>query len=164
MILFSHNMNMNMNIATEEKQLAQGMAREIHATQRDTNTVLTLGEIAPIFQNHFADLATGESGIADLICRILTEKGAILPARIESSELRKTAIASSLFTQEIIDEVAARFSAGSTRYPVQTIKATLGVTLAKEQKKIVKIQLTNAEDSARNCCRPRCKWYIVQTV
>ncbi len=144
-----------------ETQAAIAMNREVQSNCQDINNVLTTsGKVKAVFHTHFECMETGECGIADLISRILREREASFPANVEQTELRSIAIAGSMFTSEILAEVQSRFSAGSIRYPLQTVKAYLSVFMRK-QGKVGKIQLSNSEDSQRECCKPRCKWYLI---
>ena len=136
---------------------------------RDLNGTLTQsGAIRNVFFAHYADMSTGESGIADLICLILREHDAIFPKGVESTELRPIAVAGSMFTSEILAEVQARFTAGSTRYPLETVKHYLSTTLREGKAQagpvaiVGKIQLQGCEDSNRTCRRPRCKYYLIK--
>lgn len=155
-----------------EAKMAIGMNREIQANMKDENTVLTSSKvIRSVFHNHVIDMETGECGIEKLITRIMREHGAesaktVVNANgetvaIEQSELRQSLIGMAMHTDEIANEVQSRFSAGSIRYPLQTIKSYLSVFMFK-QGKVGKVQLTGKEDSNRPCDRPRCKWYLVK--
>jgi len=146
---------------TTEAKNAIAMSREVLSGLRDLNNIETTSGIVPnIFHTHFVDLATGEKGIADLICRILREREAIFPLGAEQTELRQVAIAGAMFTDAILAEVEMRFTAGSIRYPAKTVRAYLSVHLGKSGK-VGKVQLTNLEDKPRPCCKPRCKWFLI---
>jgi hypothetical protein len=173
-----NNKTMQKQTKKAEKQaanLAIAMAPEILQNSQDINGALTeTGKVRAVFHTHFADVSNDIYGIEKLIADILTQAQAVFPRGIESTELRTIAVAASLFTQDIEDEVIRRFTAGSIRYPLQTIKNYLG---AFGKGKVIKIQLTNAEDSNRNseenkarriakgknpiCLKPRCKWYLI---
>jgi hypothetical protein len=146
---------------TSETLNAIAMSREVLSNSQDINNVLTTSQqVKAVFHTHFADMETGECGIENLIARILREREAQFPKGVESTELRQIAVAGAMFTDEIVTEVQNRFTAGSVRYPKQTVKAYLSVFMAKSGK-IGRIQLTNSEDKNRTCCKPRCKWYLV---
>lgn len=144
--------------------LALQMQDEVYQASKDINNVLTSAYIVrPIFHTHYVQMETGQFGIKDLVCRILKEREAIFPQNVGNTELRSAAIAASLFSDEVNAEVKERFTAGSCRYPEQTIRATLSVTLFKLGL-VGKIQLTTHEDSDRpsNCKRPRCKYFLIR--
>lgn len=143
------------------KETAQGMSRELTQNSQDINGFLTVAEIQPLTQTHWTNTATGENGIADLITHILRENDSVFPLNVGNTELRQIAIAGSMFTEEILAKVQAYFTAGSTRYPLQTIKNYLATYMFKKGK-VGKIQLTGKEDATRECARPRCKWFLVQ--
>lgn len=133
------------------------MARDIHSNLQDLNNCMTTGGVKPALQGHWM------SGVESLIASILTEREAVFPLGVEKTEFKKVAIATAMFTQEIKDEVEARFTAGSTRYPLETIETYLSVFMPRKGR-IGKIQLTNAEDKPRPAknSKPRYKWYLVE--
>jgi hypothetical protein len=145
--------------------LNKTLAQTIHANQKDINNVLTVGNTRPVFMTHFANLETGEFGLADLIANILTERQAVFPMNIGQTALRNVAIKAGLFTEEIHAAVNAKFTAGSTRYPLQSIRNYLSTYMFKSGK-VGKIQLQSSngvnEDPFRPCPKPRCKWFLVQ--
>ena len=146
---------------TNEAQAAVAMSREVLSNLRDMNGFLTTShKVRRVFHAHYADMEAGEFGIADLIARILRENEAIFPAGVETTELRQIAISGAMFTDEIIAKVQAYFTAGSIRYPEQTIRAYLSVFMFRS-KQVGKIQLTAKEDIGRPCYKPRCKWYLI---
>lgn len=145
----------------QDQSNAIAMQSALFDNTKDINTVLTSSnEVSPIFHGHFFQLETNLYGIQGLITQILTERGASFPTGIENTELRQIAIASAMFTQDIIDEVIRRFTQGSIRYPEKTIRATLSVTMLK-LKTVGRVKLTSAEDKNRTCNKPRFKWYLV---
>jgi hypothetical protein len=153
-------MNINNENQNEDQKNAIGMASALLNNSKDINNTLTVSKITrSIFHTHYANMETSEFGIGDLICKILRSNDACFSLAIETSELRNIAIAGSMFTEQILEKVKEIFTAGSIRYPEKTVRATLSVTLFK-LKKIGKIQLTNKEDEERECCKPRCKWYL----
>lgn len=147
--------------AKNEKANAVEMGRELLSNAQDINNVLTVADCSPTFQGHYFNLETEKHGIANLIAEILTEREAIFPKGIEDSELRKVAIGAAMFTREIANEVKARFTAGTTRYPLHTIEAYLSIFM-RNSGKVGKIQLKGHEDKPRPCYKPRCKWYLIQ--
>lgn len=152
-----------MKTDNQAKESAIGMSQEVLSNSQDLNNVITTSQtVKAVFHTHYVNLAQGDYGIKDLLTRILREHEACFPKGIETGELRKVAIAGAMFTSEVISEVQSRFTAGSIRYPVQTIKAYLSVFMFKSGQ-VGKIQLSNAEDKERECCKPRCKWYLIET-
>ena len=152
--------------AKTEAKNAIGMSREVLAGMQDINNVLTTSKrVKAVFHAHYVNMTEGECGIADLICSILKEREACFPLGIENTELRSVAIAAALYTDEIIEAVQARFTAGSIRYPIETIKAYLSCFMSKDTKTtkatIGRIHLSKNEDQPRPCCKPRCKWYLI---
>jgi hypothetical protein len=148
-------------MTTQDQKNSVEMQSALYSNTQDINTVLTSsGEVRPVFHGHYFQMGTKLFGIQGLITEILTERGASFPAGIENTELRQIAVASAMFTQDIIDEVIRRFTAGSIRYPEKTIRATLSVTMLK-LKTVSRVKLTSAEDKKRICNKPRFKWYLV---
>lgn len=148
-------------MTTDEIKNAIAMSREVLSNSQDINNVLTTSQtVKAVFHTHFADMETGECGIEKLIVRIMREREAQFPKGVENTELRQIAIAGSMFMSEIETEVKNRFTAGSIRYPHDTIKAYMSAYLLKSGK-VGRIQLTNGEDKNRSCCRPRVKWYLI---
>lgn len=151
------------------------MARETISLLHDANNVLTTGEVPPVFQAHWPDMETGKHGIANLIALILKEREAVFPAGVENSEFRSVAIGTSVFASELIEEVQNRFTAGTRRYPYNTIHQYVAVFMDPANKhfkknlpKVGQIHLTNAEDKNRftktgkRIFKPRCKYYLIQ--
>ncbi len=161
-----------MNTLTNEQQNAIAMSPEILSNSQDINNILTTsGQVRAVFHTHYVNLETKDKGIADLICQILKENGSVFPKDCEQTELRGIAIAGAMFTEEILTEVWKRFSAGSVRYPKQTVKAYLSVWLSTDSQpgdkkmlnrkaRVGKIKLSSSEDSERECDKPRCKWFL----
>ena len=145
----------------EDQKNAIGMQSALFDNTKDINTVLTSSnEVSPIFHGHFFQLEQNLFGIQGLITQILAERETFA-AGIEKTDFRPVAIAAAMFTQDIIDEVIRRFTAGSIRYPEKTIRATLSVTMFKN-KTVGKIQLKGLEDKNRPCTKSRCKWYLIK--
>jgi hypothetical protein len=147
---------------TTEQTNAVSMGREVLANSQDINNVLTTSNIVKtVFHTHFVSMENNLAGIADLISTILREHDAIFPLNSSQTELRPIAIAGAMFTNEILEEVQTRFTAGSKRYPLQTVKNYLSTYMPKTGK-VGKIQLSGKEDVSRSCPKPRCKWFLVQ--
>jgi hypothetical protein len=160
----------NETTLTSEAKNARALGPEVLAQSQDINAIETMaGNVPNIFQTHYVDTKTGEKGIADLICRILRERGAIFPAGAEQSELRQIAIAGAMFADQIVAEVQSRFTVNSIRYPEKTVKAYLSVHLSKPTgpldnqtpARVGRIHLTKNEDQPRPCDKPRCKWFLI---
>lgn len=141
----------------DQLEMTAKVATTLHTNIQDINNELTARQVKPALQGHWMQ------GIESLITDILTEREATFPLNIAQTEFRKVAIATSMFTQEIKDEIDNRFTAGSTRYPLETIETYLSVFMTRK-KLIAKIKLTNAEDKPRPAknCKPRAKWFLVQ--
>ena len=148
----------NTEIDSEEKAAAVAMAPELIANCQDINNTLATSGVRAHFQTHYANAMLDVYGILALVKDILREAQAEFPRGIEATELRKIAVAASLFTQDILREVENRFAAGGFRYKIQAVKNVLS-TYGKNE--IGKITLTNAEDKPRDCAKPRCKWYLI---
>jgi hypothetical protein len=151
---------MNTEIKNEAKAEAIALSTETIEACKAINNTLTIAEVRPHFQAHYANAALDVCGIMALVRDILREGQAEFARGIEATELRKIAVAASMFTSEILAEVQARFSAGTTRYKVQSVKNCLS-TYGKLDGTIGKIQLSNTEDKPRTCAKPRCKWYRI---
>ena len=138
---------------------ALAMSDDLLANLQDINSVLTTAETAPIFQTHFVDLSKEIAGQKDLIIDILKEHGAIA----EMTDSREKQISVGLYTYQILKQVEIRFTKGTTRYPVASVRNCLS-THMKADNRLGKIQLTNDEDSARECNKPQKKWFAVASV
>jgi hypothetical protein len=145
------------------------LQRELLGNVQDINNVLTSSEnVSPLFHGHYFNMENGKHGIETLITEILTENESILPSAIntgakahyEHNALRQVAIASSMFTCDIINEVQSRFSNGSNRYPYTTIHQYLSIFMFRSGK-VGKIKLSNSEDKNRPCFKPRVKWFLI---
>ena len=148
-------------IEKEESKNAISMQREILTNCQDINNVLTSAQnVSPLFHSHYVNMDTAAHGIENLIAEILTAREAVFPKGIEHTEFKKVAIAASMFASEIEKEVEARFTAGSCRYPYETIHQYLSVFMFRKGK-VGKIKLSGIEDQPRPCCKPRCKWYLI---
>jgi hypothetical protein len=152
---------MNTEIENQnEKDAAVAMSAEIVANCKDINNTLSIAGTRAHFQAHYANAELDVFGILQLVKRILREAQAEFPRGIEATELRKIAVAASMFSTDILRQVEIEFSAGGFRYKMQAVKNVLS-TYGKNE--IGKITLTNAEDHPRDCSKPRCKWYLIQT-
>lgn len=152
-------MKQQIETTNEGKQFAIDASDETLLNMQSINDTLTTAGVSPVFQAHYSNAKLDLSGLADLIRSILTDGQAEFPRNAHTfPELRKIVVAASMFTEDIAREVEARFTAGSTRYPLQSIKNVLS-TYCKDT--IAKVQLTNSEDKPRQCCKPRCKWYVI---
>ena len=139
----------------DQLEMESKIAKNIHANIQDINNELTARQVKPLLQGHWIE------GVEKLITDILTEREAVFPLGVENTEFKKVAIAAAMFTQEIKDEIETRFTAGTTRYPLETVETYLSVFMPRKGT-IGKIKLTNAEDKPRPCCKPRTKWYLVK--
>ena len=119
---------------TAAKAMAIELSKDTLSNMQDINGTLTVGSISPVFQAHFADMRTGETGIADLICKILRDNESIFPAGSADSDLRPVAVAGSMFTSEILAQVQLLFTAGSTRYGEKSVKTYLFAWLQGNEK------------------------------
>jgi len=139
-------------LETSSKQLVK-----LHTNLQDLNNEMTGRGIKPAMQGHWVE------GVEKLITEILTEREAIFPKGIEHTEFKKVAIAAAMFTSEIKDEIETRFTAGTTRYPLETVETYLSVFMPRKGT-IGKIKLTNAEDKPRPAknAKPRYKWYLIK--
>jgi hypothetical protein len=165
---------------TTEQQNAIALQREILSGSQDANNVLTTsGQVGPLFHAHYTNMETAENGIANLIAKILKENGSNFPLNIANSEFRNIAIAGSMFASDIFAATQLEFSAGSIRYPYETIHAYLSVFMSPDNKhklaglpRIGKIDLTSNEDYNRPAVmgkdgkkrktKPRRKWFLIQ--
>jgi len=138
-------------------------SQDLTQNLQDLNGIITSESVHPIFQNHYVNVDNGSNGLADLICEILKENGSQFNAGSESTAMRATIIAGSMFSADIIQAVQEKFSSGSTRYPAESIRVLLS-TPKFMQNRIVKIKQygKNGEDKNRPAgnCKPRAKWYL----
>ena len=133
------------------------MSPELLETMQAVNNTLTIADVRPHFQAHYANAQTDVHGILALVKDILKEQ-AVFPRGTENTELRKIVVSAAMFTADILTEVERRFAAGGGRYKIQTVKNVLS-TYGKNE--IVKVKLSNEEDQPRDCCKPRAKWYLL---
>jgi len=153
----ANNNNIN-NMLTLEQLNAISLAPEVYQSARDINTILTsAGTVSPVFMAHHIDLESGRNGIKHLILDILVKAGAVFP----NDSNREIIIEKGLFTTQIMAECQARFSAGSSRYPLQTVKSYLSVFMRKENS-IGFIKLTKSEDITRQGTKCRYVWFSIK--
>ena len=114
---------------------------------------------ASAYGTHYANTELDIYGIQQLVCQVLRENESVFFRGIESTEFRHIAIASSMFTSNIIAAVGLKFADAGMRYKPQAVKNVLS-TYGKDL--IVKITLSNNEDQPRPCSKPRAKWYLIQ--
>lgn len=139
------------------------LAPQVTLNLQDMNNLLASVQTPYAFRTHYVNMVNGVMGIEQMIVAILVGNQAVYPAGIENSALRNIAIGNSMFASEIIEIVRNEF--GFDRYPDATIYQYLSVTMMRKtaKLKIGKIKLTNAEDKNRPCCKPRTKFYLVET-
>lgn len=157
---------------TDGQAAAIAMNRDVQNNTQDLNNVLaTSKKVNPWHQLNYTNMDTEQHGCKNLILEIMqsykvndeSDEGEIyFPAGIEQTVERPIAIACSMFTEQIHAAVMARFTNGSDKYPLKTIKHNLGEIMLKKDKTVGKIQLTGDEDKDRKGARPRCKWYLIQ--
>ena len=118
-------------------------------TLRQVNQSLTGKHVAPIFMAHFVDTRKGLFGVAPLIMDILIQSGANFTSDFANNpENRAEVLAKSMLSDDIISAVEKRFSAGTSRYPVPTIRHNLSTVLLKKGY-IGAIRMEGSEDSDR---------------
>ena len=126
--------------------------------QAINNTLTESGKVRPVFMGHFTDMTADIHGIIDLIKDILKSNDAEFSRNAHDSDLRALVVAKSMTAHAILAQVQSRFSAGSTRYPLQTIKNVL-CTYASDD--ICGFQLSKDEDKPRPCKKPRYAYYLI---
>jgi hypothetical protein len=147
---------------TTTNETTSGLVREVFQNVLDGNNVLTAIKVAPVFQGHyFENDNLSRQGWLALITAILTDASAVFPLGAETTEFRPVVVKAALTVSQIEAEVQARFSAGSTRYGLQSLKQYLSVYMPKAGM-VAKFQLTSAEDASRTCAKPHSKYYLVQ--
>ena len=138
------------------------LSRELIETSRDLNNVFnSAGNVHKCVRTHFVNVTDGTYGIESLVAQILKSNGAHFPQGIETTEFRNIAIASSMFTDDVIAKVREAF--GADRYPDSVIASYLAFYMAKETSKnrVGKVKLTKHEDATRTCPKPRTKYYLL---
>ena len=157
--------------------MAIAMSPEVlDSSKAINNTLTTTAIVRPVFMAHYADASNTVMGIMALVKDILRQGEAEFPRNAHETELRKIVIAASMFSSEILAKVQERFSAGTTRYPFQTVKNVLcsygsnkvyGSGPRKGQPmgdgSISMIRLSSDEDQPRTCPKPRRKYYLIRT-
>ena len=144
---------------------AISMQDDILEGSRDINNVLsTSNQVSPLFHTHYVNMETGKNGIQNLIIQILTEREAIFNKSILTGNLKNIAIASSMYAEEIIAEVQAKFASGSKRYPYTTTHQYLSIFMFRKGivGKINSETCPGYTDPNRHCCKPRTKWYLIK--
>lgn len=142
---------LNINDLLTKQEATEFLSRAI-----DNNNVLASGNVKNAFRNHYTDLNTGINGIGKMLEVIFAEANAIAPKGCEETKLRTMAIGISLYFDEIVAQVRAKF--GYDRYTDMSIRTYL--TSQKSDKlgaKITAIQLTKFEDKSGS--KPRTKYY-----
>jgi hypothetical protein len=127
----------------------------IHSNIQDINHELQGRQVNPMLHGHWTD-----GGVEQMIVDALTERGAVFPANVMNTEFANVAKSAAMFTQEIKDVIEAKFTAGTARYPLETVETYLSVFMPRKGK-VGKIKLTGAEDKDRKCCKPRTKWFLI---
>ena len=117
-------------------------------------------DVPLVYRNHYVNVKTGINGIENLVIDILQNNNAVFAKDIAATPLRNMAISQAMFISEIIDEVRKQF--GFDRYPDATIYTVVSVLMIKSGL-VGKITLSNVEDKNRECCRPRSKFFLIQT-
>src|ERR1039458_6526627 len=95
-------MNTKTENQNEDKAAAVAMSGEVLEAMQAVNNTLTIAGVRPNFQAHYANAKLDVYGIMDLVKDILRVAQAEFPRGIENTELRKIAVAASLFTSEIL--------------------------------------------------------------
>lgn len=155
-----------MNENAKVNEAAKRLCANVLENGKDSNNVLTVAGVPPVFQTHVFNVESGKHGIKNLIAEILTENGAEFPEGAEGtnetpSPLRPIVLSASMLADDIKQEVDRRFAAGSSRYPYATVHQYLSVFMVKSGK-VCKFQMTATEDCERKCCKPRTRYYLKQ--
>jgi hypothetical protein len=147
-------------ITNEPKAAAVAMSDELVTASMSINNTLKIQGTRAFFATHYANAQLDVFGIVSLVQYVLKQNDAVFGRGIEHTDLRAVAIASSMFTSDIIAEVGKLFADAGLRYKPQAVKNVLS-TYGKPL--IVKITLSSDEDRPRPCSKPRAKWYLVTT-
>ena len=151
---------MNENMTKFEKSAqacALAMFDEVAQNQQDINSVLTQANVINSkMMGHYVKHNIAKdcidingkicknSGLAVLIREIMQDNKASFTNDFASAN-RSSAINKAMFATDIWKEVQKRFSAGSTRYPLTSIKQEL----SHHMEDVGKIALTTSEDSTK---------------
>lgn len=133
---------------------------EATAINQQVNEMITPTGTHAIVMGHY--IGKDLEGMAALVFEILSERNAIFPQGVGATALRNVALAAGMLSEEIVEEVKLRFTAKTGRHPRQSVKSFLSSYFRTECKWIQSIQMTGKEDTTRTCCRPRCKYCIVE--
>jgi len=142
------------------KQTIASLAAGIIDNAMENNNLFADAQVPFVYRNHYVNAKTGVNGIENLIIDILTNNNAVFAKDVAATPLRNMAISQSLYISEIIEHV--RNSFGFDRYPDATIYTVISVLMLKSGI-VGKIALSNVEDKNRECCRPRSKFFLIQT-
>jgi hypothetical protein len=132
-------------------------SQEIVETVIGLNTVQTAaGNVSARFGANYVNTAKGSHGLIALISEILREHGAEFSVDAVQGN-RELAIVGGMLTDDILAEVESRFSAGTSTYPVQSVRDYLST---HGKKVFGKIRMTSDEDSNRPCRTTRNRWFL----
>jgi len=149
-------------MTTNRDEATETLSTEILTVERELNeTLADTGKVKFAFRAHFTDTANGVNGIEQLIRAIMISRGCVHPKGSELTPLRSIVIQQSLFADEVIAIVRGEF--GPDRYPDSTIKAYLSCKNARATILFGKVSLTKEEDYARDCKKPRTKYFVIAT-
>ena len=153
-----------MNTLTSEQNEAAALAvsmspQTVVEEMSLNNTLETTMKVKPAFCAHYANAELESFGLMGIVCEVLTECEAVFARGIESTELRKIALALAPTTEKIIKLAEPKFNAAAPlmRYKPQAVKNILS-TYGTE--KIRKIKLTSGEMVQGS--KARAKWYLIQ--
>ena len=151
-----------MNTLTSEQNEAAAFAVAMSAETIETckavnNTLETTQKTSAFYGTHYANPEIDSFGIMGIVCEVLTECEAVFARGIESTELRKIALAIAPTTAKIIELAKPKFAVAGLRYKPQAVKNILS-TYGTE--KIRKIKLTSGEMVQGS--KARAKWYLIQ--
>ena len=127
---------------------------------QENNNIFADKQVPFVYRNHYVNVKTGVNGIENLVIDILQNNNAVFTKDIAATGLRKMAISQSLYISEIIEQVRSQY--GFDRYPDATIYTVVSVLMIKSGL-VGKIAMSNVEDKNRECCRPRAKFFLIQT-
>jgi hypothetical protein len=149
-----------MNTLTSEQNEAAAFAVAMSAETIETckavnNTLETTQKTSAFYGTHYANPEMDSFGIMGIVCEVLTECEAVFARGIESTELRKIALAVAPTTKQVIALAKPKFAVAGLRYKPQAVKNILSTYGTQ---KICRIKLTTGEivQGARS------KWYLIQ--